>query len=291
MVGAGGARAVIHSSGHHSAGQHSVLAAPSRRPLLERVAHAARMSSGTLLRLLGVLAVAMVLAAWYLLSAYSVVRPLFLPPPAQVWRRFLEIRGDLGWNVERTVVRAFMGFAIGTALGVAVALVGRWSRIVGGLLEPVVQLFKPIPAIAIAPFAILWFGLGLKGILFLVAWGCFFVTVVDASEAIKNVPKTYLWAAAALGTSPHRMYLRVIMPCIVPGILGGLRVSMVIAFNQTILGEFNAAAGGLGEVIIKGYTFNQTDILFLGIILVVLVAVAVDAVLVQVGRRAVRWAT
>lgn len=243
------------------------------------------------LRLLGIVGILAVFAAWYLLSSYHVVRSLFLPSPDQVWRRFLDIRGSLASDLGRTLLRVLIGFAIGTSAGLLVAVIANWNRFVANVLEPVIQLFKPIPAIALAPFAILWFGLGLKGIIFLVVWGCFFVTVIDATEAIKNVPRIYLWAAASLGTPRRRRYLRVVLPYIVPGMLGGLRVSMVIAFNQTILGEFNASAGGLGGVIIKGYTFNQTDILFLGIILVVLAAVATDTLLVQIGRRAVRWAS
>jgi ABC-type nitrate/sulfonate/bicarbonate transport system permease component len=230
------------------------------------------------------------LAVWYLLARYNLVRDLLLPSPQQVWERFLEVRGDLASELARTLGRVLGGFVLGTTLGLAVAFAASWSRVLHHVIEPVIQVFKPVPAIALAPFAILWFGLGLKGIIFLVVWGCFFITVIDGTEAIKNVPKIYLWAAASLGTSRRRSYLRITLPYIMPGLIGGLRVSMVIAFNQTILGEFNASAGGLGGVIIKGYTFNQTDILFLGIILVVLAAIVADAALVYLSHRVVGWA-
>jgi ABC-type nitrate/sulfonate/bicarbonate transport system permease component len=190
-----------------------------------------------------------------------------------------------------TLLRIVSGFCLGSGLGLFVALLGGLTRVVRDLLEPLIQVLKPIPAIAMAPFAILWFGLGFRGILFLVAWGCFFITVIDASEAIKNVPKNYVWAASALGASRAGVYFRVVLPSILPHILGGLRVSMVIAFNQTILGEFNSASGGLGQTIIQGYVFGQTDILFLGIIMIVLLAVIVDQLLMQIGQRATKWAT
>jgi ABC-type nitrate/sulfonate/bicarbonate transport system permease component len=165
-----------------------------------------------------------------------------------------------------------------------------WSKWTRALIEPIVQIFKPIPPLALAPFMILWFGLGLEGILFLVIWGCFFVMVIDATEAIRTVSPIWIWAASALGHSKRSIYFRVILPSILPHILGGLRISMVMAFNQVMLAEFNVASGGIGELVIKGYRFTRVDLLFLGIISIVSVAVLMDFLLILVGRKVTKWA-
>jgi taurine transport system permease protein len=244
----------------------------------------------SILFLLGAANLVLIFLAWYVLSESGAVPRLFLPTPGQVFARFGQVQDELALNTALTLFRVLLGFALGCGLGLAVALLSGWSRTVHRALEPVVQILKPIPPIAIAPFTLLWFGLGLSGILFLVAWGCFFVVLVDASESIRNVPKVYGWAASTLGASRLQTYLRVVLPATLPGILGGLRVAMVIAFNQALLGEFNSASGGIGEMIIRGYRFNRTDVLFLGVLITVLLAVVADILLTYSFRRAIRWA-
>jgi len=240
--------------------------------------------------LLGAANLVLLFLLWLGLSESGVVPRLFLPSPAEVLTRFGQVRGELAENTGLTLLRVILGFGLGCGLGLAIALLSGWSRDVQRALEPVVQILKPIPPIAIAPFTLLWFGLGLSGILFLVAWGCFFIVLVDATEAIRNVPKVYGWAASTLGATRLQTYLRVVLPATLPGILGGLRVALVIAFNQALLGEFNSASGGIGEIIIKGYRFNRVDLLFLGVLIMVVLAVVADQVLTYSFRRAVRWA-
>ncbi len=99
----------------------------------------------------------------------------------------------------------------------------------------------------------------------------------------------YYWAGAALGETKGGIYRRIVFPAIIPSVIGGLRVSIVMAFNLTTLAEFNIASGGLGDVVIRGYRFLRTDILFLGIFCVIILALVIDLVVVFLSRKLIRW--
>ena len=229
------------------------------------------------------------LAIWTVLSETRTIPPLFLPSPSDVIKRLEQSSSEILQNFGLTAYRVSLGFAIGSAIGILMAMLMNWNKWTRGMIDPVIQILKPIPPVALAPFVILWFSIGLKGILFLVVWGCFFVMVVDTTEAIKTVSPIWVWAASCFGYKKRAIYLRVILPAILPAIMGGLRVSLVMAFNQVILAEFNEASGGIGQLVIKGYRYARVDLLFFGIICVVLVAVIGDLLLILLGKRITHW--
>lgn len=239
--------------------------------------------------LLGISSVLFALIIWTIISEFRVVEPLYLPSPSDLYIRFQEIKDSLADNYLKTFFRMMVGFVIGSSAGILVSLVMGRSRIASALTNPIIQILKPIPALALAPFAMLWWGIGVEGAFFLVIYGCFFVMVIDGIQAIKNVPKIYHWAGAALGATKSRIYSKIVLPYIIPSIVGGLRVCVVMAFNLVILAEFNMASGGLGDIIIKGYRFLRTDILILGILFVVALAVVTDLIMVIISRKVIRW--
>jgi ABC-type nitrate/sulfonate/bicarbonate transport system permease component len=240
-------------------------------------------------RFISVSVVAAALVAWYAITAAHIVRPLYLPHPQAVLELFAAERWSLLAAVGWTVVRMVVGFTIGSLAGIGVACLASWSHMVAAIVEPLIQVVKPIPPLALTAFAILWFGTGLTGIVAISAWACFIVLMIETREAIRNIPPIYLWAGAAMGASQGVVYRRIILPAVLPGIIGALRVAVVMAFNLTLLVEFRAGAGGVGYLLIRGYTFLRTNVLFAAIICTIATTLLVDLLLARVLRRLVQW--
>lgn len=239
--------------------------------------------------LLGISSVLFAFIIWTIISEFRVVEPLYLPSPSDLYMRFQGIKDSLADNYLKTFFRMMVGFVIGSSAGILVSLIMGRSRIASALTNPIIQILKPVPALALAPFAMLWWGIGVEGAFFLVIYGCFFVMVIDGVQAIKNVPKIYHWAGAALGATKSRIYSKIVFPYIIPSIVGGLRVCVITAFNLVVLAEFNMASGGLGDIIIRGYRFLRTDLLILGIFFVISLALAIDFTMVIISRKLSRW--
>jgi ABC-type nitrate/sulfonate/bicarbonate transport system permease component len=224
---------------------------------------------------------------WFLASVYDVIP--YLPTPIEVLDVFVEHPGPLLGHALHTLVRGTVGLVIGSALGVLVALFFGWNRYIRAFLMPTLVAAKSIPVLALIPIFILWFGIGEKSIVPFVVVGCFFIVVVISIEAIANVPKVYLWAAAAMGASSTQHYTRVILPAIVPGIVGGLRVAAASAFPLTLAAEFLGAQQGLGYYIIKGVALLQVPEMIAGVIGVTALAIAADAAVRVATGRLTSW--
>jgi ABC-type nitrate/sulfonate/bicarbonate transport system permease component len=224
---------------------------------------------------------------WFVASAAELIP--FWPTPIEVLDVFAEHPGPLLTHAVHTLVRGLIGLTVGSILGVAVALFFGWNKYIRAFLMPTLVAAKSIPVLALIPIFILWFGIGEQSIVPFVVVGCFFIVVVISIEAIANVPRVYQWAAASLGASSTQHYTRVILPAIVPGIIGGLRVAAASTFPLTLAAEFLGAQQGLGYYIIKGVALLQVPEMIAGVIGVTLLAMAADAAVRLVGARFTSW--
>ena len=157
------------------------------------------------------------------------------------------------------------------------------------IIEPIIQIFKPVPPLVLSPFMIIWFGSDNEGVIALAIWGSFFLMLVEGNEALEATPLVYIRAAATLGENKWGMRWRVMLPTAIPHLIGAMRITLLLTINLVILGEFTAASGGIGEVIVHGYRFLRPDLLFFGVIVGIAVAVVLDIIVRIVSIRLRRW--
>src|SRR5690606_25006802 len=123
-------------------------------------------------------------------------------------------------------------------------------RTVTAILDPFIEMLRPIPALALIPFFVLWFGLGDTGKILLIALGGAVVMVVTVYEALERVPRIYVDAARTLGVNTLGVYRTVLLPAILPTFWSGVRVSSALSFGLGIAAEFMGAQDGLGYLIL-----------------------------------------
>jgi ABC-type nitrate/sulfonate/bicarbonate transport system permease component len=180
-------------------------------------------------------------------------------------------------------------FILGSLVGILVGLVMSRYQLVFGLLEPFIEALRPIPPIALIPFFILWFGLGDSGKLLLAGLGCFMVLVIGTVEAVRNVPRIYLQAAQSLGANGSYAYRTVVVPAILPELIGSLRVSLALAFGLTIAAELMGAQSGIGYLMMVARRSLNTQTILLGIIIIGIEAWLADRMLGVLTRRLTSW--
>jgi ABC-type nitrate/sulfonate/bicarbonate transport system permease component len=238
---------------------------------------------------LGTLGILIGLTIWVTVTSMGVVPSYALAGPDAIAARFVREADYLLENVWVTFVRVLIGYTVGCTLGVLVAIMASWAGTVDLLAEPVIQVLKPVPPLVLTPFMVIWFGASDRAVIALAVWGTFFLMVVEGREALRRTPVAYRWAAATLGDSPLGVNLHVMLPSSIPRLIGGLRISLVLAVNLVILAEFSVASGGIGEIIVRGYRFLRPDQLFFGIIVAVALTALLDVVLRVASIRFRRW--
>ena len=201
--------------------------------------------------------------------------------------------GDLPLALAQSLGRVFTGFAIAALLAVPLGLAMGSSRAVERNVDPLVESFRPIAAIAILPLAILWLGSGTPAALLIVAYAAFFPIVVNTIAGAKRINPTLLRAAATMGLSRVKIIRTVVVPGALPAIGVGLRIALGVAWTAIVAAELAVGAkaggggsGGIGQMMFVFYAYSiELNRIVVCMIAVGVVALALDHLL----RAGLRW--
>jgi ABC-type nitrate/sulfonate/bicarbonate transport system permease component len=181
------------------------------------------------------------------------------------------------------------GFAIGTAFGTISGLLMAYNRTVRDLLGTVFDFLRPVPVFALIPLFILWFGIGRTPQVALIAMGTSVVLGVTTLEAIRNVPSIYVRAALTLGANRQQVYRTVIVPHIIPHLIGAIRVAAAASWGLDVAAEFMGSQQGMGYLIIIQQIYLRTAGIVTLVIIYSLLAVTFDTIIQMVERYVTRW--
>jgi NitT/TauT family transport system permease protein len=242
------------------------------------------------------------LALWQLASTTGVFDPSFVPAPTTVldswWQWIFGPRSALAWYsgtwleyVYLSAIRVFVGFGIAAVVGIVVGILIGWYELMNDLLDPTVQLLRPIPMTAWLPFATFIFGIREGAAIFLIAMGAFYPIVLNCTAGAEQTPRTLVRAALMLGTPPKRVLLRVVLPSALPYIFTGLRLGVGIGWVLVIVVEMLAVKGGIGYAMWTAYQFVRIDLIIAAMFTVGILGLLSDRILVLISRRLLRWNT
>jgi ABC-type nitrate/sulfonate/bicarbonate transport system permease component len=240
---------------------------------------------------LGILAVCLTMAFWYSLSVdgFGVISAIKFPPPSQVFAAIDVLGIKIGTDILATLARVLFGLIVGTILGSFAGALIVFSRRIGEFLHPLIESARPVPIIAMIPFFLMWFGIEEPGKLILVTLGVFMLIVVNVVESIKNVPRIYIDAARTLGASKTQIQRKIILPSIIPNMIGPLRVAVALTFTLVVAAEFMGAQSGIGYRILEARRLFNPQVILLGIIQLGILAAFMDALLQKTMSRLTRW--
>jgi ABC-type nitrate/sulfonate/bicarbonate transport system permease component len=240
---------------------------------------------------LGIISVLLYFLIWFLITedGLELVRPIKFPSPRMVVEAAITISSVLAKDILVTVARVIIGWGAGVALGVGLGLWMSFNKKVYYFFDPVIESIRPVPVIAMIPFFLLWFGINETGKFLLVMMGVFAIIVVSTVESVRNVPKIYIRAAETLGASSRQIFRRIIIPAIIPQLIGPLRVSAALSFTLVVAGEFMGAQAGLGYRILEARRLFNTDVILLGIVLFGILSGISDNLLRRITNYITRW--
>ena len=252
--------------------------------------------------------IVVLLGIWEGASRLGFVKVQILPPPSAVFLKFIEsikpqevydatkttylqwiFSGELIHDAISSMSRVLVGFFIGAGLALPLGLAMGASNLVFKLMNPLVQILRPIPPIAYIPLSILWFGLGNPPAYFLIALGAFFPVLINTIAGVRNVDSIYIRAAQNLGASQMTMFLRVIVPAAMPYILTGVKVGLGVAFIVVIVAEMIAVNNGLGYRITEAREFFWSDKIIVGMVSIGVLGLILDILVSKLNNHLLRW--
>ena len=230
------------------------------------------------------------LAGW-LVEATRPFNPLFLPAPWVVIGALVDLarKGQLGLHVLATLERVAVGFSLGALAALVLGLLAGQLRTIRNIVEPVVELLRPIPPLAVLPLFIVWVGIGEASKVGFIAYAVFFPMFVTTVHGVAQIDTRLLRAAESLGARPRQLFTRVILPAALPDVLTGLRLGVALSFFVIVISEFVGAESGLGNLINDGRNFFLVPQMLGAALLLGLLGYAGNGLVRLLERRVLRW--
>ncbi|AKJ33832.1 taurine ABC transporter permease TauC [Aeromonas hydrophila] len=236
------------------------------------------------------------LALWWLVARLGLISPLFLPPPAQVLQQFATLAGPQGFmdatlwqHLAASLQRILIALAAATLYGVTVGLAMGLSPTLRGMLDPLIELYRPVPPLAYLPLMVIWFGIGETSKVLLIYLAIFAPVAMATLAGVQGAKQVRLRAARALGANRWQVLWYVIVPGALPDILTGLRIGLGVGWSTLVAAELIAATRGVGFMVQAAGEFLATDVVLAGILVIALIAFTLELGLRALQRRLTPW--
>jgi len=246
-------------------------------------------------RLIPLATIAVLLFAWWAVTRFGLIPDLFLPSPQAVFAKLVAVATDgfvdatLWQHLAASLGRMLTAFAAAVVTGVPLGLLIGASPVARGIIDPLIELYRPVPPLAYLPLIVIWFGIGELSKVLLIYLAVLAPVVIATAAGVRGVPRDRLNAARALGASRLQLGYAVILPNALPDILTGLRIGLGAGWSTLVAAELVAATRGLGFMIQSAAQFLVTDVVLLGIFVIAAVAFGLDGLIRLAQRRLTPW--
>ncbi len=236
------------------------------------------------------------LAIWWAVAAAQWISPLFLPAPGQVLQKLIAIASPQGFmdatlwqHLAASLARIVVALLAATIIGIPVGIAMGLSPTVGGILDPLIELYRPVPPLAYLPLMVIWFGIGETSKVLLIYLAIFAPVAMSALAGVKSAQQVRIRAAQSLGASRTQVLWLVILPGGLPEILTGLRIGLGVGWSTLVAAELIAATRGLGFMVQSAGEFLATDVVLAGIAVIAIIAFGLELGLRALQRRLTPW--
>jgi NitT/TauT family transport system permease protein len=260
---------------------------PSARAAVPRIRHVAKRFATS--HAIGWLFVALLFLGWQLVATRfpSPNLPPLSALGVAAWNSVES--GGLGQALGATVLRMAAGYGLAVVFGVSVGVLIGNSGFARALLEPLIELVRPIPVAAIIPLLILFFGIGLAMKVWVVFVGASFPIILNTQMGVLGVPLTLRQTAETFRLTPLQTLREITLPYAVPPIFVGFRLALATALIISVISEMIAGDSGIGYFILQSQQTLAVKDMYVGIAALGLTGYLLNLAFVKIEQHALRW--
>ncbi|KRM75035.1 nitrate sulfonate bicarbonate ABC superfamily ATP binding cassette transporter, membrane protein [Secundilactobacillus collinoides DSM 20515 = JCM 1123] len=188
-----------------------------------------------------------------------------------------------------TLQRLFIAYFWAVVVGIPLGLLSGYSPRVKAIFEPVITFLRPLPPLGYYTIIILWMGTGNFSKIILLFLGAFAPIYVSCAAGVSRVRGDYISRAQTLGANKFQVFAHVIFPASLPDVFVGLRNAMSVAYATSVAAEMVAAGSGIGWMVLDASEYLRSDVVFVGIIIMGITGILLDAILLFLERKLVFW--
>ena len=235
------------------------------------------------------------LLLWFLVTNMGWIKPLFLPSPQAVFAQFYQyLSGQANdrplWeHLLASLGRVFAAFVLACLTAIPLGIAMGMSRVVRGIFDPLIELYRPLPPLSYLPLVIIWFGIGELPKVLLIYLSCFAPLAMAARSGMRSASSEQINAAYSMGASYLQVVRHVVLPSALPETLVGMRIAVGFGWGTLVAAEMVAANVGLGQMVLNASNCLRTDIVVMGIVVIGTVAYLFDLLMRWAEHRLVPW--
>lgn len=239
--------------------------------------------------------IAFVLLAWHISTSLGWVNPLFLPSLSAVWSAFLDILANgykgnsLLFHLAQSLYRLMLALFLATVTAIPLGMLCGFSKKIRAALDPIIEFYRPLPPLAYYTLLVIWLGIENQSkiaLLFLAAFAPLFLAVVSG---VQRISLDRINGARSLGASSWQLFFHVIFPSCLPEIFTGLRTAIGFSYSTLVAAEMVAAVSGIGWMVLDASKFLRSDVIFVGIIIMGIIAIVIDSGIRWVQTTHLPW--
>jgi taurine transport system permease protein len=235
------------------------------------------------------------LLIWETITGFELISPLYLPSPQEVVAKLwdLSINGYMGASLfehsASSLMRISIALLVAIFLGLPTGLAIGLNANARAIIDPLIEIYRPVPPLAYLPLIVIWFGIGEFSKVFLIFLAIFAPIVVATAAGVRKVDPLCVRVTQSLGGNRNQVIRYVIVPSILPDILTGIRIGLGAGWSTLVAAELIAATSGLGFMIQSASQFLMTDQVIAGILVIALIAFLLEVFLRYLQKKFAPW--
>lgn len=246
-------------------------------------------------RIISLASVLVVLILWYISTSLKWVNPLFLPSPASVWSAFVEIvrtgykDNSLIFHIAQSMYRLVVALLLAIMTAIPLGMLCGFSKHLRAALDPLIEFYRPLPPLAYYTLLVLWLGIENPSKIALLFLAAFAPLYIAAVSGVQRISRDRINGARSLGASGWQVFVYVVFPSSLPELFTGLRTAIGFTYTTLVAAEMVAAVSGIGWMVLDASKFLRSDVIFVGIIIMGIIAMLIDACVRWVQKSQLPW--
>ncbi|GKU83969.1 taurine ABC transporter permease [Niallia sp. NCCP-28] len=232
---------------------------------------------------------------WTIVTKLEWVDPYFIPKPQAVWSSFLVLIAEgykgasLLTHIANSMYRLFTALFFVFVTAVPLGILCGYSQHIRAVFAPIIEFYRPLPPLAYYALLVLWLGIDNESKIALLFLSGFAPLFIATAASVEKLPADQINASLSLGANKLKLFWFIILPSCYPDILTGLRTSIGVTYATLVAAEMVAATNGIGWMVLDASRYLRSDIVFVGIILMGIIAIVLDGLLRFYQARRFSW--
>lgn len=244
-----------------------------------------------LIRITQVLILIAFFVIWEAAANLKLIDPFLFSQPSRMFKTILGLseNGSLFMHIWVTLSETLIGFALGTILGIGVAIILWWSDFAQKVSEPYLVVLNSLPKIALGPIFIVWMGNGEAPIITMALAISLIVTIISLETGFAQVDEDKIKLLKTFGAKKYQVLMKCILPASLPTIMSAIKINMGLSWVGVITGEFLVSKAGLGYLIVYGGQIFKLDIVMSSVLILSILAALMYLLIVYIEKKIIRW--